>query len=397
VTEAAGAAETAGTAEEAEEAPLRVSTLELFFDLVFVFTITQLTSLLARDGVTAAGALKVVLIFGVLWWIYGGYAWLTNTRTPSRTPERILLLLGMAGFLIIGMAIPGAFTHRADGIVLGLGYLLVVLVHSGLYLRVNRNILRVMPVNVGAAVLITVAGAVGGVAAYLLWAAALSVLIVSPLVTRPTARFAIQPAHFVERHGAVIIVAFGESVADIGLGAAGHPLTVRLVVSAVLGLALAAALWWTYFGVGDDEKAEAAFTRAEGKNRATLALGAYFYAYIPMLLGIVTLAAGIKLAMQHALVTQLEPTLPWRPCLALSGGVALFLAGEVLFRRALGIAPLRFRAVAAASCAVSWLVGVSLGAAAEIALLAVITGVALVAEDRAGRDGAGPGPDTVEA
>jgi low temperature requirement protein LtrA len=97
-------AEAPDEAPDGGDAPLKVSTLELFFDLVFVFTITQLTSLLARDGVTWTGALRVLLVFGVLWWMYGGYVWLTNARTPSKTPERVLLLLGMAGFLVIGMA-----------------------------------------------------------------------------------------------------------------------------------------------------------------------------------------------------------------------------------------------------------------------------------------------------
>jgi low temperature requirement protein LtrA len=360
---------------QAEDPPLRVSTLELFFDLVFVFAITQLTSLLAHDGVTPAGALRVVLVFCVLWWIYGGYAWLTNTRTPSRTPERVLLLLGMAGFLVIGMAIPSAFTRRSDGVALGLGYLLVVLVHGGLYVRLNPNILRVVPVNVGAALLVTVAGLVGGTAAYVLWAAALAVILLSPLVVQPQTRFSISPAHFVERHGAVIIIVLGESVADIGLGAAGHPLTGTVLLAGVLGLALAAVLWWTYFGVGDDEQAEAAFNRTAESGRAALALSAYFLAYIPLLIGVVTLAAGIKVAMQHPGLT-----LPWRPSLALSGGVALFLAGEVLFRRALGIKPLRYRIAAAGAAILTWIVGVSLSSAAEIALLTGVVALMLVVE-----------------
>ena len=367
----------ADQAQPADQAPLRVSTLELFFDLVFVFTITQLTSLIAHDGVTGTGALRALLVFGVLWWIYGGYVWLTNTRTPSRTPERVLLLLGMAGFLVIGMAIPDAFSRRADGVALGLGYLLVVAVHGGLYLRVNRSILRVIPVNAGAAVLVIAAGITEGAAAYWLWAAALALLVVVPLVLAPQTRFRIAPAHFVERHGAVLIIALGESVADIGLGADGHRLTAELVASAILGLALAAMLWWTYFGVGDDERAEEAFTRTAEGQRAQLALNAYFYSYIPVLLGIVLLAAGIKVAIQHP-----GDTLPYRPCLALAGGVALFLAGDVALRKALGIAPLRYRAAAAAACLVTWITGVTLSSAVEIALLAALPAIALVLEPR---------------
>ena len=364
--------------------PLRVSTLELFFDLVFVFTITQLTGLLSRD-LTPTGALRVVLIFGVLWWMYGGYAWLTNARTPAQLPEQLLLLLGMAGFLVIGLAIPQAFTRRGEGVTLGLGYLLVVVVHGALYLRLNRNILRVVPFNLASALLVIAAGATLGVAGYVLWVAALAVQALSPLIIHPQGRFSIQPAHFVERHGALIIVAFGESVADIGIGAAGHPVTAALITQAVLGLALAAALWWAYFGVGDDGRAEDEMTRADPAARPGLALNAYFYAYIPMLLGIVTLAAGVK-----QVIGQPGPA-RWPACLALAGGVALYLAGDMAFRRALRIGPQRYRAAAAIAALAATAVGVTVSVTLEIALLTVIVAAALIAERR--RDRAA---DTVE-
>ncbi len=123
-----------------DEPPLRVTTLELFFDLVFAFTLTQLATLLA-SGFTAADVARVLLIFGLLWWMYEGYAWLTNARPPVHAAERLLLLVGMAGFLTIGLAIPDGF--GGGSLALGLGYLVVVIVHAWLYLRVNRNILRV--------------------------------------------------------------------------------------------------------------------------------------------------------------------------------------------------------------------------------------------------------------
>jgi low temperature requirement protein LtrA len=377
--EAAGEAQGAG-----EEQPLRVSTLELFFDLVFVFTITQLTGSLSRD-LTPGGALRVLLVFGVLWWMYGGYAWLTNARTPERLPERLLLLLGMAGFLVIGLAIPHAFDRHGEAVALGLGYLLVVAVHGALYLRVNRNILRVVPFNLASALLVIAAGVTGisggrpTAAGYALWVAALALQPLSPLITRPQGRFSIQPAHFTERHGALIIVAFGESVADVGIGAAGHPVTVALITQAVLGLALAAALWWAYFGVGDDDRAEEELTRAEPTARPALVLNSYFYAYIPMLLGIVTLAAGVKRAIGHT-----GSTLPYPACLALAGGVALYLAGDVAFRHALRIGTQRYRIAAAAAALAASAVGVTWSGTAEIALLAVVVAGALVAEDRAG-------------
>jgi len=370
----------AGTGEAGTAQPLRVSTLELFFDLVFVFTITQLTGTLSRD-LTAGGAVRVLLIFGVLWWMYGGYAWLTNARTPRQLPERLLLLLGMAGFLIIGLALPHAFSRRGEAVALGLGYLLVVAVHGALYLRLNRNIRRVFPFNLASAALVTAAGifgiSAGGetAAGYVLWILALAVQALSPLVIRLGGRFSIQPAHFVERHGALIIVAFGESVADIGIGAAGRPVTIALVTTSVLGLALAAALWWAYFGVGDDERAEQAMTRADPVARPGLALQAYFYAYIPMLLGIVALAAGVKRVIGAAGASYSYPA-----CLALGGGVALYLAGDAAFRHALRIGSQRYRVAAAVAALASTVVGVTLSVTAEIALLVVIVVTALVVE-----------------
>ena len=145
---------------------LRVSTLELFFNLVFVFAITQLTSILSHDA-TVADGFRVLLVFGALWWMYGGYVWLCNARTPARAAERLLMLAGMAGFLIMALAIPDAFGR--DGVALGVGYLVVVLIHSWLYQRINSNIARVAPFNLAAALLVIAAGVVKGPADYVLW------------------------------------------------------------------------------------------------------------------------------------------------------------------------------------------------------------------------------------
>jgi low temperature requirement protein LtrA len=376
----AGDAEVAG-ARAGDEVPLRVSTLELFFDLVFAFAITQLTGILSHD-VTVVDGVRVLLVFGALWWMYGGYVWLSNARTPVRTPERLAMLLGMAGYLVMGLAIPHAFGR--DGVAFGLGYLTVVGVHTWLYQRVNRNIARVAPFNVAAALLIIGAGVVQGWAAYVMWAAALAIQQLSPLISRVRGRFAISPSHFVERHGALIIVVFGESVAGIGIGAEGHRVTVSLALSAVLGLALAAALWWAYFGVGDDERAEQAMLRADPAARPALALAAYFFASIPMLLGIVALAAGVKQAIVNT-----GSTLPAGPCVALGCGVGLFLAGSAAFRHALRIGAERYRLAAAAACLAASALGVAVSVAAEMALLTAIVAVSLAGEGRVAAGGAG--------
>jgi low temperature requirement protein LtrA len=368
----------------AGDPPLRVSTLELFFDLVFAFTLTRLTALLARH-LSATGVVQVVLIFGVLWWMYGAYAWLTNTRTPDRTPERLLLLLGMAGFLVAGMAIPGAFGARpgGSGVALGVGYLLVVLVHSALFYRVNRNIVRVTPVNIASALLVIVAGLTGAPAAYPLWAAALAVQVFSPLVVHPGGRFNIQPSHFVERHGALVIVALGESVAAVGIVAA-QQVTFAVATTAVLGLALSAGLWWTYFGDGGDERAEQAMTAARPEARPGLALTGYFYAHIPMLLGVVVMATGMKLAIGHA--GQPHPA----AAIALGCGVALFLAGNAWFRQALRTGPVRFRVAGAVFALATTALGATVSVEAQFAvLLAGIVGM-LGAEHYAARAASQP-------
>ena len=298
-----------GGALEDGDAPLRVSTLELFFDLVFVFAITQLTGILSHE-VSVEDGFRVLLVFGALWWMYGGYVWLANARTPSRTTERLLMLAGMAGFLIMALAIPEAFGR--DGVALGIGYLIVVVVHAWLYQRVNRNIARVVPFNLAAALLVITAGIVGGDGR--LRAVGGRARRPGALAIRapgPRGRFSIQPAHFTERHGALVIIVLGESVVDIGIGAEGHPVTVSLALSAVLGLALTAALWWAYFGAEDDERAERAMVAADPALRPALALAAYFYAYIPMLLGIVALASGVKQAIVRTPGARCRPARAW--------------------------------------------------------------------------------------
>jgi low temperature requirement protein LtrA len=140
--------------------PGGVTALELFFDLVFVFTITQLTTVLVTDP-TPRGVLQVALMLGVIWWMYGGYAWLTNAVAPDGTGRRLLLLGGMAGFLILALVIPRAFS--GGGAAFGLAYLVVVCVHAALFTRTSsesavRAILRIAPFNIASALLILVAG-----------------------------------------------------------------------------------------------------------------------------------------------------------------------------------------------------------------------------------------------
>jgi low temperature requirement protein LtrA len=360
-----------GQAEQVE----RVSTLELFFDLVFVFTITQLTAVLSADP-TPRGLLRVVLMLGVIFWMYDGYAWLTNAVAPDRAARRLLLLGGMAGFLVLALAIPQAFS--GDDLAFGLAYLVVVSIHAGLYSRTSvthtvRALVRLAPFNLASALLVLAAVVAGGPAGYLLWAAAFALEWVTPLVTG-IGGFRIAPAHFAERHGLVVIVALGESVVAIGIGAAGQPVDPALTSVAVLGLLLAACLWWAYFG-GDDLRAERALAAVPDDRRGWVAVQAFGYCHLLMLLGIIALAAGLKDAIGHAF-DPLDLAHAW----LLAGGVAVFLAGDILFRRTLGIGPARHRAIAAALALATVPVGLAASAVFQLSFLGIALAGCLAAE-----------------
>jgi low temperature requirement protein LtrA len=380
-------------APDRQPAPLRVTTLELFFDLVFAFTLTQLTALLA-GRLTLAGIAQVVLVFGLLWWMYGGYTWLTNARPPVHPAERLLLLVGMAGFLVVGLAIPAGFA--GTGIELGLGYLAVVLVHSALYFRVNRNIVRVAPFNVASALLVTGAGLLARshgsepAAGWALWAAAVAIQLGSPLIVHPRGLFELRPAHLVERYSALLLVALGESVAAIGIGAAGlagqlgHQFA-RLALAALLGLALAAALWWLVFGGGAEDRAQRLLSEASSERRTSLAMSAYFMGNIPLLLGVVTVAAGMQQAVEHAAS---PPAHRLAAAGVLAVGAALFLAGDAAFRLQMRTGPVRLRLAAAVLALATTALGAAVSLDAQLAALTATLAAALIGEHAlAGRPG----------
>jgi low temperature requirement protein LtrA len=363
------------------EPQLRVTTLELFFDLVFAFTLTQLAGLLAiRFSWAATG--QVLLIFGLLWWMYEGYAWLTNTRPPVHTAERVLLLLGMAGFLVIGLAVPEGFAGSA--LALGLGYLAVVIVHALLYFRVNSNIIRVAPFSLASAVLVIVGSLLRGPAGterpagYALWVAALAVQLGSPLIVHPGGLFHLRPGHLSERHSALILVALGESVAAIGAGAGrtGAEDT-RVAAAAVLGLALAAALWWIVFGGSDEETVERVLSTASSERRTALALYALFYGSIPVLLGLIAMASGIRQAISHSAAPAPGPI---GAAVALAVGATLFLGGNVTIRRLLGLGLARLRCAAAVAVLATIAVGAVVSVEAQLAAITVLLVMLLVLE-----------------
>jgi low temperature requirement protein LtrA len=355
----------------------RVTTLELFFDLVFVFAITQLTSVLA-DAATVRAVVQVVLMLGVIWWMYAGYAWMTNAVSAHTTNRRLLLLGGMAGYFVLALAVPNAFT--SSGLAFGLAYLLIVSVHTALFTRATsasaaRAIVTLAPFNLASALMIVAGGAVGGTSQYALWTAAFAFEWVTPII-RGIRGFAIAPAHFVERHGLVVLIAIGESVVAVGIGASHLPVDAGLVVAASLGLALSAALWWLYFG-GTEAAAERALDSMPPLRRAHAALYGFGYWHLPLLLGVVAAAAEERHAFAHPF-----SALGWSRATILAGGVALFLAGDVLYRRELTIGRASIRAGAAVVALSTIPLGALVAPVAQIAALVALLVAVLLGEPR---------------
>jgi len=356
------------------ERSVRVSTLELFFDLVFVFTITQLTGLLV-EGLDAEALFRVVVMLLLIWWMYDGYAWLTNAIATDRLRFRLLLIGGMGGFLVVALAIPEAY--EGDGVAFGIGYLVVIALHAAMYVRGTsasevRAILRVVPFNLLAAGLVLTGGALGGAAQQALWTLTAVLLWASPWLTTVEG-FVISVAHFVERHGLVVIIALGESIIAIGAAAAELDLDAGVALVALVALGLSAALWWVYFS--DEDTVEGAMSATAPERRPQLALVGFGYWHYGIILAIVAVAAGLEQAIEH----------PWDPsdswtAVALAAGVAAFVTCEVGFRRTFGITRRRVRLITALAVLTTIPLGTGISALAQVGALTAIMAAALTAE-----------------
>jgi low temperature requirement protein LtrA len=364
--------------EEPAQTRIRVSTLELFFDLVFVFTITQLAETLA-EHLTLATLGNVMLILFVVWWMYSGYAWLTNAVAPNSSTRRTLLLTGMAGFLVMALAIPEAFGEY--GWLFGASYLVVNLVHSALFQQAGpaaRVAMRVIaPMNILAALLVLAGGFLPEPYRHLCWIAAPIIQVLAGYAHQ-IEMHSIVAGHFVERHALVVIIAIGESIISIGVGFHGVHLGLGAILVAVLGLCVAYYLWWCYFA-GDDARSERVLAgTSDPFRRARLALNAWGYAHNPMLLGIVVLSVGIKKTVGHAF-----EELHWGQAITLGGGVALYIAGHALFLRLLGLRGVPHRLVSAALVLATIPLG-HVSAIAQLAAIPIIMAAVAIVEDLPG-------------
>ena len=306
----------------------RVSPLELFFDLVFVFALTQVTALMA-DEPTWEGVAKGMLVLAALWWAWGAYAWLTNYINADEGRERLLMLGSMAAMLVAALAVPHAFT--TDGVLFGCAYAIVRWLHIFIWAEANDAvdtagaIRRLSRTALPGPALLILAGFLDGAAQGALWVVALAIDFSGPYVFGVRG-FRVSAGHFAERFGLIVIIALGESIVAIGVGAEDIDLTARVVIAAVLGVVLSAALWWAYFDVVAPS-AERRFSQSRGYERLRIARDSYSYLHLPMIAGIILVALGIKKT-----IGEVDEPLKTVPAAALLGGVAVYYGAHVAFR-----------------------------------------------------------------
>jgi low temperature requirement protein LtrA len=307
----------------------RVTPLELFFDLVFVLALTQCTALMA-DQPTWEGLAKGLLVLGVMWWSWVGYAWLTSVVNPEEGAVRLVVFAAMAAFLVVALCVPGAFTDEA--LLFACAYAIVRFSQIALFVLASRDdpglrhavwgLLASTAVGVGLLVAASFAdGALQGA----LWAVALTLDMGGPLIIDPSG-WRLEPGHFAERHGLIVIIALGESIVAIGVGAEAG-VTTGVVVAACIGIVIAAALWWLYFDVVALVAERRLSNASPGRERNTIARDSFSYLHLPMVAGIVLVALGLKKTLEHV-----DDPLKVVPAAALLGGAAIYLLAHVAFR-----------------------------------------------------------------
>ena len=307
----------------------QVTPLELFFDLVFVLALTQCTQLMSADP-TWGGLAQGLLALGVLWWAWVGYAWLTSVVDPEDDAVRGVIFLAMAAFLVVALCVPQSFGDL--GLTFALAYGVVRVAHIGLFLLASRDDpdLRKSVVGlawstaIGSGVLVG-ASFVDGFAQGALWGLAIALDMGGPYFFGAEG-WKLVPAHFAERHGLIIIIALGESIVAIGLGVGGD-LTFGQGAAAVVGMGLAAAMWWLYFDVVALVAARRLVRATVGRDQNEMARDSYSYLHFPMVAGIVLVALGMKKTLGDV-----DDPLALVPAFALLGGLAMYLLAHVAFR-----------------------------------------------------------------
>jgi low temperature requirement protein LtrA len=357
-----------------------VSPLELFFDLVFVLALTQCTALMAGEP-TWEGLAKGLLVLGVLWWSWVGYAWITSVVDPEDDAVRIVLFAAMAALLVAGLCVPQAFGDAA--LIFAGAYAVVRVAHIALFMLASRDDPNLRSSVIGLAIstavgtgLLIAASFADGTLQGALWAIALTLDMGGPYFFGAEG-WTLVPHHFAERHGLILIIALGESIVAIGVGAH-EKVDLGIAVAAVVGTGIAAAQWWLYFDVVALVAARRLAQAEPGRDQNEMARDSYSYLHFPMVAGIVLVALGMKKTLGHV-----EDPLKLVPATALLGGTALYLLAHVAFRYR-HIHTLNTRRLGLSVLLVAFVpVAVEIPALATISVLAVALVALIAVETRA--------------
>jgi low temperature requirement protein LtrA len=318
-------------AEDARTPERRTTPIELLWDLVFVFAVTQVTTLLTHD-LSWAGFGRAMLVLALVWWAWAAFAWATNAQDPEAAMFRGVLFLATILIFIAGLALPHAFGR--DGTVFAVTYAGVRFLHLALYVDASRrgnasmSAIAGFSVTVAIGMALLVAGSFEhGTTRIALWALAAAIDYAGPAwLTRERLRGLQRVAveHFAERYSLFIIICLGESIVSIGVGASGRRLDAELIAAVSLSLLITIGLWWTYF----DRFAATAEARLRTHEDPVLAAAdAYSYLHLLLVAGIIVFAVGAKNAVAHV-----DDPLSDAARLTLCGGVALYLVGHAAFR-----------------------------------------------------------------
>ncbi len=359
----------------------RTTPVELLWDLVFVFAVTQVTALLYHDPTwTRFG--ESMLVLALIWWAWSAFVWAANAQTMSSPTLRASLLIATVFIFITGLAVPRAFSSEAT--LFAVTYAVVRLLHLALYTDASRQgnaswyaIGSFAGTVVIGIVLLIIGSFLHGAARAVLWTVALAIDYAGPAwLTRERLRGLqrVAVAHFAERYGLFVIICLGESIVAIGVGAVGRRVDADLIAAVSLGLLITIGMWWTYF----DQAADSAEARLRDHDDPVLAAAdAYSYLHLPIVAGIIIFAVGVRFLARAA-----GSSLATGPRLALCGGVALYLIGHLAFRwRLLGRLGYE-KLLCAAAIMVVFAVGGGLPGWALAGLITVLIGVLCVAESR---------------
>ncbi len=329
---------------EAVDETARVTPIELFFDLVFVFALTQVTALMA-DDLSGRGLLRGLLVLAVVWWGWVGYSWLGNVVRADEGVVRLVMFGAMGAMFVQALTIPEAFDDLPGGlagpVVFAAGYFAVRALHLAMFWvasrgdpGLRRQLVHFAPSMLGGTALLLVASQLDGPAQTAVWGATVLADYGGTLLGGSAGWRLHSPGHFAERHGLILIVALGESIVAIGVGVAALPISWPIILASMLGLAVAASIWWAYFDVVA-LVGERMLTRASTQDRPRLARDSYSYLHLPMVTGVVLVALGMKKVLEYVgnpSEHQLTDPLTTLPLVALYGGVALYLLAHVAFR-----------------------------------------------------------------